>query len=122
MIEVTNIYTAKGKPLPAPNVGGEHKEILTSGDRVRCFYYKLPSNPQKDVMEGAHPHPAESVRFVISGELELNVAGERVIMKPGDAMLTPYNTIVGSKVISTTPAEILIVACPDELVKKLKST
>ncbi len=39
-----------------------------------------------------------------------------------NAMLSPYNAIVGSKVISTTPAEILVVACPNELVEKLKST
>jgi len=119
MMEVTNIYTAEGKPLPG---GGEHKNILTSGDRVRCLYYKRPPSPDKDVMEGAHSHPAESVRFVISGEIEVNVAGETVILKKGDAILIPYNAIVGSKVISTTPAELLVVACPDELVEKLKST
>ena len=118
MMEVTNIYTAEGKPLPG---GGEHKTILSSGDRVRCFYYKILPNPDKDIMEGAHAHPTEAVRFVISGEMEVNIAGETVILKKGDAMLSPYNAIVGTKVISTTPAEILIVACPDELLKKLKS-
>ncbi len=118
-MEVTNIYTAEGKPLPG---GGEHKEILTSGDRVRCLYYKIPPNPDKDIMEGAHAHPAESVRFIISGELETDVNGERVILKKGDAMLSPYNAIMGSKVISTTPVELLVVACTDELLKKLKST
>ncbi len=119
MIEITNIYTAEGKPLLG---GGEHKDILTSGDRVRCLYYKIPPNPDREIMEGAHAHPAESVRFVISGEMEVNVAGETVILKKGDAMLSPYNAIVGSKVISTTPAEILVVACTDELLKKLKGT
>ena len=111
-MEVTNIYTAKGKPMPGG--GGEHKDILTSGDRVKCFYYKILPNPDKDIMEGALAHPTEAVRFVISGELEMNVNGERVIMKKGDAMLKPYNAILGYKVISKTPAEVLIVACPDD--------
>ncbi len=117
-MEVTNIYTAEGKPLPG---GGEHKDILTSGDRVRCYYYKILPNPDKDIMDGAHAHPAEAVRFIISGEIEVNIAGETVILKKGDAMLNPYNAISGSKVISTTPAEILVVSCPDELFNKLKS-
>ena len=73
-------------------------------------------------MEGAHARPAEAVRFVISGELEYNVNGETVTLKKGDALLLPYDAMMGSKVISTTPAEILIVACPDELLEKLKST
>ncbi len=118
-MEVTNIYTAEGKPLPR---GGEHKTILSSGDRVRCSYYKRPPSPDKDVMEGAHAHPSEAVHFVISGELEVNVDGERIILKQGDVMLKPYNAVMGSKVISTTPAELLVIACPDELLKKLKST
>ncbi len=118
-MEVTNIYTAEGKPLPG---GGEHKNILSSGDRVRCFYYKILPNPDKDIMEGAHAHPTEAVRFVISGEYEVNVAGETVILKKGDAILIPYNTIVGSRVISTEPVELLVVSCPDALLEKLKST
>ncbi len=117
-METKNIYTAEGKPLPG---GGEHKDILSSGDRVRCYLYKRPPSPDKDVMEGAHAHSSEAVLFVVDGEIEFNVNGESVTLKKGDAMLSPYNAIVGSKVISTTPAEILVVGCPDELVEKLKS-
>ena len=117
-MEITNIYTAEGKPLPG---GGEHKNLLSSGDRLRCFLYNRPPSPDKDVMEGAHAHPSEAVHFVISGELEVNVDGERIILKQGDVMLKPYNAVMGSKVISTTPAELLVIACPDELIEKLKS-
>jgi hypothetical protein len=44
------------------------------------------------------------------------------LYKQGDAMLKPYNAVMGSKVISTTPAELLVIACPDELIEKLKSS
>ena len=118
MMEVTNIYTAEGKPMKG---GGEHKDILSSGDRVRCYFYKRPPQPDKDVMEGAHSHLSEAVCFVVDGEIEFNVNGESVILKKGDAMLLPYNAMMGTKTISTTPAEILVVGCPDELVEKLKS-
>ena len=108
-MEITNIYTAEGGPLPG---GGEHKTVLKSGDRVACFYYKFPPRPEKDVMDGAHSHPVESVFFVIDGEIEVNVAGESAILKKGDAMLVPYDSITGNKVLSATPAEILIVCSP----------
>ncbi len=117
-MEVTNIYTAEGKPMEG---GGEHKDILSSGDRVRCYLYKRPPQPDKDVMEGAHAHLSESVFFVVDGEIEFNVAGESVTLKKGDAMLKPYNAIVGSKTISTTPSELLVVGCSDVLLEKLKS-
>ncbi len=106
-MEVANIYTVKGEPMKG---GGEYKTILSSGDRVRCFYYKLPSNPQKDVMEGAHGHQAEAVMFVVSGELEVNHGGEKAILKKGDAVMVPSNTIIGNRVLSSTPAELLVVA------------
>jgi quercetin dioxygenase-like cupin family protein len=107
MMEITNIYTAKGEPLPGG--GGEHKTILTSGDRLRCLYYKVLFNPEKDVMDGAHPHPVEIVFFVIDGEIELNINGESVILKKGDATLLPVDTVMGTKTLSSTPAEILAV-------------
>jgi len=111
MMEIANIYTAEGEG----SGGYEHKILLRSGDRVDALYYKLPSNPQKDVMDGAHAHRAESVFFVIDGEVEVSVAGEPATLKKGDAMLIPINVILGTKVISSTPAEILIVASPNNV-------
>ncbi len=73
-------------------------------------------------MEGVHARLSEAVLFVVDGEIEFNVAGESVTRKKEDAMLKPYNAIVGTKTISTTQAELLVVSCPDELLKKLKST
>ena len=58
MLEIANIYTAEGHVYEG---GVEHKNILTTGDRVNCLYYKLPSNPQKDVMDEAHAYRSESV-------------------------------------------------------------
>ena len=111
-MEIANIYTAPGESMPG---GGEHKIVLRSGDRVSALYYKMPPSPEKDVMDGAHAHRSESVYFVIDGELEVSVAGERTTLKKGDAMLIPFNVILGGKVISKTPAEVLIVASPNNV-------
>ncbi len=117
-MEVANIYTVKGEPM---KTGGEHKTILSSGDRVKCYYYTRPPNLNKDVMEGAHSHKSEAVIFVISGELEYNVNGETVMLKKGDALLLPYDAMMGAKTIGTTPSELLVVSCSDASLEKLKS-
>ena len=111
-MEIANVYTVEGHVYPG---GVEHKNILTTGDRLYCLYYKLPPSPDKDVMEGAHAHLSEFVMFVIDGELEVNHGGELATLKKGDAVMVPFNTIVGSKVLSSTPAEILVVASPNNL-------
>lgn len=118
-MEIANIYTAKGEPM---GEGGEHKILLRSGDRVSALYYKMPPTPEKDVMDGAHAHRSESVFFVIDGEIEVSVAGEPATLKRGDAMVIPFNVILGSKVISNKPAEVLIVASPNNLREMPKST
>jgi len=84
MMEIKNVYTAESFPLRLGVGIGKH--ILTSGDRLACIYYEFPPTPDRDIMEGAHTHPAESVWFVIDGELEVNVNGESAILKKGDAM------------------------------------
>ncbi len=117
-MEVANIYTTEGKPIPS---GGERKVILTSGDRLRCVYFKRLPSPD-NIMGEATAHPAEIAYFVIEGEVELSVAGEMVTLKKGDAMLIPNNALMSTKVISTTPVEILSISCPNELLEKLLST
>ena len=83
--------------------------MLKSGDRLRCLYYKVPYRPEKDAMDGVHPHPVEGVIFVIDGEVEVNVAGESTILKKGDAMLVPVDAVMGTKVLSSMSAETFIV-------------
>ena len=46
-------------------------------------------------------------------EIELNIDGESVALKKGDAMLIPSDAVMGTKVLSTTPAEILSVGSPN---------
>ncbi len=110
-MEVANIYTAKGESM---GEGGEHKILLTSGARQWALYYKIPpAKPGASVMDGAHPHPQECVFYVIDGEMEVSVGGELATLKKGDLIAIPENTILGTKVISKNPGEVLIVASPN---------
>ena len=107
-MEKSNVWEAEGHPLEGPNVGGEHK-FLASGKKVSALYYKMPFNPQKDIMDGAHPHSTESVLYVIDGDLDVYVAGERATLKKGDLIVVPADAVIGTKVLSGTFAELLIV-------------
>jgi quercetin dioxygenase-like cupin family protein len=109
IVEKSNVWETKGEPLAAPNVGGEHKMLIKSGEKVHALYYKMPFNPQKDIMDGAHPHPTESVMYVIDGDLDVYVAGEKATLKKGDLIVVPADAVIGTKVLSGTFAELLIV-------------
>ncbi len=78
MLEIANIYTAEGHVYEG---GVEHKNILTTGDRVNRLYYTLPPSPQKDIMDGAYSHRSESVLYVIEGDVDVYVAGETATLK-----------------------------------------
>lgn len=39
-----------------------------------------------------HRHPFDEVRIVVSGQLLLDIAGNRLLLRPGDRILIPANT------------------------------
>lgn len=41
---------------------------------------------------GDHRHPFDEVRIVVSGELKLDIAGNRLLLRAGDRILIPANT------------------------------
>jgi len=116
MLEIANIYTAKGNLKPD---GGEHKSILTTGDRLSCLYYTKSSN-QPEGTDRKHANLAELVMFVMEGEMEVNIGGKLAILKKGDAMLVPFNTIISSRVLSSTLAEVLVVSSPNTAPNELR--
>ncbi len=39
-----------------------------------------------------HRHPFDEVRIVVSGQLKLDIAGNRLLLRAGDRILIPANT------------------------------
>ncbi|MGE4133468.1 MAG: cupin domain-containing protein [Bdellovibrionales bacterium] len=39
-----------------------------------------------------HRHPFDEVRIVVSGQLRLDIGGNRMLLRPGDRVLIPANT------------------------------
>lgn len=48
-----------------------------------------------------HKHPFDEVRMVAEGELLLNVAGNQLLLRPGDRIVIPSNTKHSKKVQGT---------------------
>lgn len=47
-------------------------------------------NPGSKVHE--HRHPFDEVRMIVSGEIFYNVAGNQLLLRPGDRVVIPSNT------------------------------
>lgn len=46
--------------------------------------------PKQAVTE--HKHPFDEVRMIVSGEMIMNVAGNRLLLRAGDRIIIPSNT------------------------------
>lgn len=80
-------------------------KTMASGKKVRVTYIRVP--PGVEVKP--HPHPGESVGYILSGELELytDKHPEKVIVKAGSAQLFEPNEVIGARNPGKVPAELL---------------
>jgi quercetin dioxygenase-like cupin family protein len=101
------------------------------------YYFDLDSIPEKQLLEGArlktvygekimmaffdlapgasvpeHSHPHEQMGYVISGELEFEIGGEKKTCQAGDAYLIPSNISHKAKVLYDKPAKVLDIFSP----------
>lgn len=63
--------------------------------------------PQSTIQD--HRHPFEEVRMVVKGELILDIAGNKLLLRAGDRIIIPANTRHSKKVETSEPC-ICIVA------------
>ena len=124
MIDTAEYFQRKGSIMEliyTDDIEGEslgdrgiiHKNLLTTGERMICFLYKIP--PGGSV--APHSHKVECIMYCMNGEVEINIGGEKATVKKGNAWLLPFNTEISTKVISSTPAEILCVSSPNYMRK-----
>jgi quercetin dioxygenase-like cupin family protein len=116
-MEKSNVWE---RPWESIGEGLEHKILLKSGARLLVSYYKIqPAKAGASVMDGAHAHSQENVLYVTEGEFEVSVGGELATLKKGDLITTPENTVLGTKVISSTPGEVLVVSSPNTYTERV---
>jgi quercetin dioxygenase-like cupin family protein len=59
-----------------------------------------------------HRHPFDEIRFVVSGELLLNIAGNQLLLRAGDRIDIPANTRHSKSVESANPCVCLVANRP----------
>jgi quercetin dioxygenase-like cupin family protein len=70
--------------LPAP----EHLKMIFEAEGLSAAIEELgPGTVIPD-----HRHPFDEVRFVVAGELMMNIAGNRLLLRSGDRIDIPANT------------------------------
>jgi mannose-6-phosphate isomerase-like protein (cupin superfamily) len=71
--------------------------ILPTRQQMALMLESEGLEPQEDHLSAnlpvtEHRHPFDEVRIVVSGQLKLDVAGNRLLLRAGDRILIPANT------------------------------
>jgi quercetin dioxygenase-like cupin family protein len=72
------------------------------GDKVMANFVTLEPNTEAPL----HWHDEEQISIVIDGEFEFEVAGEKRMMRRGDAVVIPPNVPHGARTFDSTCLEI----------------
>lgn len=62
---------------------GVERKILAYTDELMC----VENHFKKGAIGALHSHPHTQITYVVSGEFEFEIAGEKKIVKAGDSML-----------------------------------
>lgn len=57
--------------------------------------------PEQKIIE--HKHPFDEVRMIVSGEMIMNIAGNRLLLRAGDRIMIPSNTKHAKEVRGDVP-------------------
>ena len=71
--------------------------MLPSKQQLRMMYNLEGMVPEEEIYRpneavADHRHPFDEIRIVIEGELHMNIAGNKLVLRPGDRILIPSNT------------------------------
>ena len=71
--------------------------VLPTEDQIRTIFLAEELKPVEEEFEPGdivedHRHPFDEIRFVVSGELKMNIAGNILLLRAGDRITIPSNT------------------------------
>jgi len=78
-----HIDTLKGKDI----VPGIHGKFI-HGDKMTLSFVDIDKGAQLP----EHSHPHEQITFILEGELEMTIGGEKMLLTPGMVHVIPGNT------------------------------
>ena len=59
-----------------------------------------------------HRHPFDEIRMILDGELTMNIAGNRLLLRTGDKIIIPSNTKHSQEVPTGASCETLVANRP----------
>lgn len=77
----------------------EQIEALFEKDGLEYFEENFPEKTKIS----DHRHPFDEVRMIIKGKILYNVSGNKVLLRPGDRITVPSNTLHSKTVQSDEP-------------------
>lgn len=71
--------------------------VVPTLEQVKFIFRAEGLQPEEEIYQpkqsiSDHRHPFDEVRMVVSGEMIMNVAGNRQLLRAGDRILIPSNT------------------------------
>ena len=89
---------------------------LVAGVRIKVVHGEHIMLSYVDLDAGAivpeHTHPHEQMGYVLAGELEIEIGGEKKLCHAGDTYLIPSNIRHSVKVSAGWPANVLDIFSP----------
>lgn len=73
----------------------KHIESLFKQDGLEYFEENFPAGTKIR----KHRHPFDEIRVVIKGRILYNISGNKVLLRPGDKIIVPSNTLHSKSVM-----------------------
>ena len=73
----------------------EQIKALFEQDDLEYFEENFPPGSKID----KHRHPFDEIRMIVKGELLYNISGNKVLLRPGDKITVPSNTLHSKAVL-----------------------
>ena len=91
--------------------------VLPNEAQIRMIFESEGLNPTTETYSPGdavkeHRHPFDEVRIIISGQIQYNVAGNRLLLRTGDRIEIPSNTKHETRVDGAEPCVSLYARKP----------
>jgi quercetin dioxygenase-like cupin family protein len=86
------------KVEPVEMLPGIYRRTLSYSDKAMIVHFTIEQGAAVPV----HDHPHDQITFVVEGELEFTVAGEKFTLRAGDSILSPGGVGHGAKAVQRT--------------------
>ena len=74
-----------------PAAEGVRKKVLAYGDELMC----VENHFEEGAVGALHSHPHTQITYVVEGEFEFDIDGEKRVVKKGDTMLKQNEVVHG---------------------------